>query len=110
MVKNLKLLREEKGLSQQKLADMLNISQQAIFKYEKTANEPDISTLIKLSEIFDVTVDYLIGNSDTRERNTKRNPVMLTEQETTHIKMWRSLPNDIQNNLDSLISSIQSTI
>ena len=110
MVKNLKLLREEKGLSQQKLADMLNISQQAIFKYEKTANEPDISTLITLSEIFDVTVDYLIGNSDTRERNTKRNPVMLTEQETTHIKMWRSLPNDIQNNLDSLISSIQSTI
>lgn len=110
MVKNLKLLREEKGLSQQKLADMLNISQQAIFKYEKTANEPDISTLIKLSEIFDVTVDYLIGNSDTRERNTKRNPVMLTEQETTHIKMWRSLPNDIQNNLDNLISSIKSTI
>ncbi len=110
MVKNLKLLREEKGLSQQKLADMLNISQQAIFKYEKTANEPDISTLIKLSEIFDVTVDYLIGNSDTRERNTKRNPVMLTEQEATHIKLWRSLSDEIRNNIDVLISSIQNPL
>ena len=109
MVKNLKLLREEKGLSQQKLADMLNISQQAIFKYEKTANEPDISTLIKLAEIFDVTVDFLIGNSDIRERNTKRNAVMLTEQETTHIKLWRTLPNEIQTNFDNLISSIQSS-
>ena len=51
MVKNLRLLREEKGYSQQKLAEMINVSQQAIFKYEKTDNEPDISTLICLAKI-----------------------------------------------------------
>lgn len=54
MVKNLRLLREEKGYSQQKLAEMINVSQQAIFKYEKTDNEPDISTLICLAKIFGV--------------------------------------------------------
>ena len=106
MVKNLRLLREEVGLSQQKLADMLNISQQAIFKYEKTANEPDIATLIRLSEIFDVTVDYLIGNTEIRERNAKCSAVMLTESEAEHIRKWRSLPAPIQDNMDELISNI----
>ncbi len=110
MVKNLRLLREEKGLSQQALAEMLNISQQAVFKYEKSSNEPDISTLIKLANIFEVTVDYLIGNTEIRERNAKSSAVMLTEQETAHIKLWRSLPNNIQNNFDTLISSIHSTM
>ena len=106
MVKNLRLLREKSGLSQQKLADMLNISQQAIFKYEKTSNEPDISTLIRLAEIFEVTVDYLIGNSEIKERNAKRGAVILTERETEHIGKWRILPKSIQDNLDALILTI----
>lgn len=108
MVKNLRLLREEKGLSQQKLADMLNISQQAIFKYEKTANEPDISTLIKLAEIFDVTVDFLIGNSDSRERDVIKDAVMLTKQESEHIKLWRALPDSVKASLNTLIFDINS--
>ncbi len=103
MVKNLRLLREESGLSQQRLAEMLSISQQAIFKYEKTSNEPDISTLIKLSEIFNVSVDFLIGNTDIREQNPRCNSVMLTNSEAKHIHMWRKLPLSTQNILDELI-------
>lgn len=110
MVKNLRLLREEAGLSQQKLADMLNISQQAIFKYEKTANEPDIATLIRLAGIFDVTVDYLIGNTEIRARNAKCSAVMLTESEAEHIHKWRSLPAPIQDNIDELITNIIAKI
>lgn len=108
MVKNLRLLREEKGLSQQRLADMLNISQQAIFKYEKTANEPDISTLIRLSQIFDVSVDYLIGNSEIRRHTEKTDSIPLTEHEYAHIQKWRGLPQNIKNSIDSLISSIHT--
>lgn len=106
MVKNLRLLREEKGISQQKLADMLNISQQAIFKYEKTANEPDISTLIRLAQIFDVSVDYLIGNTEIREPYNMQLPDTLSEQELMHLRLWRSLPHNIKNSIDVLISSI----
>lgn len=102
MVKNLRLLREEKGISQQKLAEMLSISQQAIFKYEKTINEPDISTLIKIAEIFNVSVDYLVGNTEIREPYNMR----LSEQELIHLRMWRSLPHNIKNSIDVLISSI----
>lgn len=103
MVKNLRLLREEFGLSQQRLADMLSISQQAIFKYEKTSNEPDIATLIKLSDIFNVSVDYLIGNTDIREQSPRCNSDMLTIPEAEHIHLWRKLPVSTQNILNELI-------
>ena len=105
MVKNLRLLREEKGYSQQKLAEMINISQQAIFKYEKTDNEPDISTLICLAEIFGVSVDYLIG---IREPLNMQLPDNLSEQELTHLRQWRTLPHNIKSSLDVLISSIHT--
>jgi len=107
MVKNLRLLRDEKRISQQKLAEMLNTSQQNIFKYEKTDCEPDISTLIKIADIFNVTVDYLIGNSEIRDKGAKLNAVALTEQEKLHIKLWRKLPQDIQEKIDMLIESIK---
>ena len=106
MIKNLRLLREEKGLSQQKLAEMLNISQQAIFKYEKTASEPDISTLIKIASIFEVSVDFLIGNSEIRDTNVKREAAMLTRQEQEHLSLWRSLPEDVRKNAENLLKSI----
>lgn len=110
MIKNLRFLREEKGLSQQKLAEMLNTSQQTIFKYEKTASEPDISTLVQIADIFDVTVDYLIGNSELREKDVKLNSVMLTEEEIEHIRLWRSLPNNLKTNINDLIKGIEKNI
>lgn len=110
MIKNLQLLRSEKGLSQQKLAEMLNTTQQNIFKYEKTPSEPDIATLIKIADIFNVTVDYLIGNSEIKEKNAKLNAVILTEKETRHISLWRTLPDDIQESMDALISSIKKDV
>ena len=97
------------GISQQKLADMLSVSQQAVFKYEKTGNEPDISTLIRLSEIFDVSVDYLIGNTDIRSRCKQLNATMLTEAELSHIKNWRRISSGIQQKIDDLIITISET-
>lgn len=107
MVKNLKLLREERGLSQQKLAEMLNTTQQSIFKYERTKSEPDIATLIQLADIFEVSVDYLIGNSDVREKYVRQEAMLLSEQEVSHIHLWRSIPKDIQSDTDQLLSNIK---
>ena len=69
MVKNLKYLRNQKGISQQKLAIEIGISQQSINKYENHNIEPDINTLIALADYFETTVDYLIGRT---ENNTLR--------------------------------------
>ena len=64
MVKNLKYLRNQKGISQQKLAIEIGISQQSINKYENHKVEPDIATLISIAQYFNTSVDYLIGNTE----------------------------------------------
>ncbi|WP_029228402.1 helix-turn-helix domain-containing protein [Caldicellulosiruptor acetigenus] len=64
----LKELREEKNISRSDLAEILGVSTQTIANYENGHREPNFDTLLKIAEYFDVTVDYLIGNSDFRTR------------------------------------------
>lgn len=59
---NLKKLRKEKNLSQEQLAKMLNVSRQAVSKWESGKTYPDIDNLILLRDIFNVTLDDLIIN------------------------------------------------
>lgn len=68
MVKNLKKLRNQFGISQQQLADVIAVSQQSVNKYENHSVEPDIDTLIRMADYFHVTVDYLIGRNETEKR------------------------------------------
>lgn len=52
MLKNLRLLREESGMSQRQLADRIGVSQQSINKYENHNVEPDIGALIRMATAF----------------------------------------------------------
>lgn len=67
-MERLKELRIKNGISQQKLADEFHISQQSIWKYENDLSEPDIAMLIQFANFFNVSVDYLIGNTDIPEK------------------------------------------
>ena len=53
-------LRKSKGLSQEELAEMLNVSRQAISRWELESTLPDVPNLIRISEIFGVSTDYLV--------------------------------------------------
>lgn len=55
-------LRKEMNLSQEELSEMLGVSQQTISKYENGRNEPGSETLILMSKLFGVSIDYIIGN------------------------------------------------
>lgn len=59
-------LRKELNMSQAELAEKLGVSQQTISKYERGTREPDNETLAKLAEIFDCSIDYLLGRSNIR--------------------------------------------
>lgn len=56
----LRSLRKEKGWSQEYLAEQLNVSRQAVYKWESNKGYPDIANLIEISELFDVSIDELI--------------------------------------------------
>ena len=60
----LKTLRIEKNLSQVDLAKMINLSKNTINAYEKKRAEASIETLVKLADIFECTIDYLVGRED----------------------------------------------
>ena len=60
----LQLLRRGKGLTQEALAQALSVSRQAVAKWEAGQAFPDISNLIEISNLFHVTVDYLVREQD----------------------------------------------
>lgn len=66
----LKELRENKGLTQSELAKILSVSPSSIGMYEQGRREPDSETLRKLSSFFNVTIDYLLGNSNQKKEVT----------------------------------------
>ena len=57
---NISRLRAEKRLSQGELADILNVSRQSVSKWETDASVPDLDKLVRLSRVFDVTLDELV--------------------------------------------------
>lgn len=62
----IKELRREKGWMQSDLAKKLQTSRGTIGHYETGERVPDVETILKLCDIFDVTADYLLGRSEVR--------------------------------------------
>lgn len=68
-------LRKEQGWSQETLASMLDVSRQSVSKWEIGTSVPDLDKIIKMSEIFDVTTDYLLKeNFDTFSTHETEEP------------------------------------
>lgn len=82
----LKMYRTQKGLSQEKIAEMLDVSRQAVTKWEVGQTTPSSDNLIALANLYDVSLDELIGKNEdemasTEEEQKKRfspkhNPVL----------------------------------
>ncbi|MCK5731850.1 MAG: helix-turn-helix transcriptional regulator [Tenericutes bacterium] len=56
----LRNLRKQKNMSQEELANQLDISRQSVSKWESGLSMPDLENVIKLSELFEVSLDYLL--------------------------------------------------
>ena len=91
MVKNLKYLRNQRGISQNKLAEIVGVSQQSINKYENHDVEPDIATLIRLADYFKTSVDFLIGHTEINHIIEKVEHCDLNCDEIELIKNYRKI-------------------
>lgn len=103
MIKNLKKLRTEKGISQQKLAEYIGVSQQSINKYENHDIEPDITTLTLFANFFGTSIDYLVGNTDINHKIEKVEPFELNEIELQFINKFRKLSDDEKESILNVI-------
>lgn len=69
---NIKLLRKNKGLTQEELAIRLNVVRQTVSKWEKGFSVPDAEMLQKMAEVLDVDIKQLLGaNIDTEKDNNE---------------------------------------
>lgn len=64
-------LRREKGFSQEQLADLLNVSRQSVSKWEAGSSLPELEKIISISDLFGVSVDYLVRNNTVEREQVK---------------------------------------
>ena len=60
-------LRKKRGMSQEELAEQLGVSRQAVSRWELGSTQPDAPNLLKLSDLFGVSIDWLLREGDTAE-------------------------------------------
>ena len=68
VAESLKRFRKEFGITQQQVADSIGIVKAAYQKYEAGKNIPLVTVLIKLADAYNVSIDYLVGRSNTPTR------------------------------------------
>lgn len=89
----LRQLRKQAGMTQQEVADRLRIHRTTYTKYERGSVTPDQQGLVQLAVLFEVSVDYLLGNDEVDANVTAKggNDMDLTLQEQQLVQMFRQL-------------------
>ena len=105
MLERLKMLRMHAGISQKKLADMMQVSQQSINKYENHNVQPDLQTLIRFADFFHVSVDYLIGYSDIPARLDSADQGDETADEAHVLALYRQLSPQEKHSVELILQN-----
>ena len=101
MVKMLRILRKEKGLSMKALGDCIGVAESTISQYETGKRQPDLETLSKLSDFFGVTTDYLIGR--------KEEPPQQNARAEKFKEIFNRLSEEDQDFAISMLQTIEAT-
>jgi transcriptional regulator with XRE-family HTH domain len=109
--KILKQERTKKGLSQMAFAKLFGVSQQTIGSWETNRTSPDLESLSKLANFFNVSIDYLLGLTDIPEtidtyiaKQSNKQPVenQYNADEQELIQLYRELPPEGKITIKSL--------
>lgn len=102
----LKELRKEKGLNQKELADILHVEKSSVSKYETDKAVPDSKVLIKIANLFEVSIDFLLGRVDGKNTSliegTYNNNKIEIEIDGKNIKLDEKDLKDIFKKLSSV--------
>lgn len=101
----IKELRLEKGMSQQELAEIIHVTQQSVFKYEHDMSIPELDVLIACANYFDVSIDYLVNETDNPLKYDNYTLDNITSQERRLLDYYRRLNPQAQSSLLSFIEA-----
>lgn len=96
---NIREVREKANITQREAAELLGCSENAYGRYERGDRDPSIEMLKKMSRIFNVTIDYLVGNSFMQYS------VVLSDSEKALIEIARQADERAVNDATLLLQS-----
>ena len=108
-MRNLKLLREEKGVSQLTVANVIGVNQQSIQRYESGEYRPDILSLSLLADYFDTSIDFIVGRTVVRESIIVHDDYALNHEETTLIDEVRGFAPEYRKFLATMLHDLKKT-
>ena len=94
-------LRKAKDLTQEQLAEKLDVSRQSVSKWESGQATPDLDKIVEISAIFDVTTDYLLKSSEIDDLSVKTE--MLEKQQQMMLLREQKKQRNFECSLDIII-------
>jgi len=106
----LKSIREENNFTQDDIASILNIKRQTYSSYERNKSLPDINTLSKLADYYNISTDYLLGRTNVRNYIEYNDLIMtnkeLAKDEQQLLDLYRKLSITLKAELRGEIKGI----
>lgn len=96
----LKRLREARGMTRKEVSDKLSLNLRTYISYENNERETNSEVLVKLSKLFGVTTDYLLGNTSLSDNE------VFSLQEKNIIKFYRNLNEDGKRMADTYVKDL----
>ena len=90
--KNLRELREEAGLTQSELAQMINVKASEISQYESGKRTPKWDRFVKILDIFDASADYVLGREVSAVSEDEKYKTRVSKAELVMLKVLRNYP------------------
>lgn len=93
IARKIKLLRQEKNLTQQKLSELTGITLRSIINYENAVHEPNSKSMVLLENFFNVSGSYLRGETEERDQMVWDDSEIMDEVEKQLISSMKALSN-----------------
>lgn len=104
--KQLRILRKNKNLTQAQLGNALNLENSTISSYERNKIMPSSDVLLKIAKYFNVSVDYLIGNTDDMQGKSEKSiEEIMQDVEVLFYNSGRDLNDDKKRMLSRIIKA-----
>jgi len=102
----MKSLREENGLTQKEIADFLGVTPKAVSFYELEQRSPSWDMVVKLAEKYNVTTDYLLGKSDSRNFESNSNEQPLDDDLKKILEIYEGLTPEEKQIFKNMLNAV----
>ncbi len=110
LAEQLKISRENKGLSQTEVAKRLNITRQSVSKWETGKGYPDIDNLVLLSEVYEVSIDELLHENEILKKKITENNEIIEDNKEKLEWVKAGIKDEIEKKDDSVLFLILSIV